>query len=311
MHHAIVKNARAKLIEPNFSRIADFDRTLPEWCGHKPGARPERFDKMLQDHEVWLAGKLSAPPFRTIEDVATLYTKVLEDLNERELQGEGMRKVTYNGMGWMCPNEAWELTIGKVERRSVPEEVLQLCFAKRRELTVRNGEVQVTFADRPYHYRLLGNRTALLGFNDRKVEIAYDPLDLGRVAIYFDNRFLGLADCVALRRMGEDAFVQDERDRRTARREVKRFINAVHQAVPVPDAETYLARRRAVAPERPEVARVEIPMQLPAPIAEAHAAVVADAQFSFDAVTAELPVIETGERSDADTEFNFFSDQGD
>ena len=33
VHHAIVKNARAKLIEPAFINIANFDRTLPEWCG--------------------------------------------------------------------------------------------------------------------------------------------------------------------------------------------------------------------------------------------------------------------------------------
>ena len=39
-----IRNARAKLIEPNFNRVSNFDRTLPEWCGHKPGARPERFE---------------------------------------------------------------------------------------------------------------------------------------------------------------------------------------------------------------------------------------------------------------------------
>ena len=309
VHHAIVKNARAKLIEPNFGRVADFDRTLPEACGNKPGSRPERFEDMLRDHEAWLEGKRSSPPFRTIEQVAALYDMALEDLNERELQGEGMRKVTPTGMGWMCPNECWEILIPRVERRSVPEDVLQLCFAKRRELMVRNAEVQVTFGGRPYHYRLTGNRTGLLGLDGKKVELAYDPLDLGRAAIYYGNRFIGLADCVALRRMGEDAFVEDEKDRRAARREVKRFISAVHQAVPVP--ETYLSRRRAVAPTRPDQARVEIPARLPAAIEEAHAATVADRQFSFGAAEPDIEVIKRAPVSAEDAEFNFFSDQGD
>jgi transposase InsO family protein len=131
VHHAIPKNARAKLIEPNFGSIADFDRTLPEWCGHKPGARPERFAKLLLEHEAWLAGKRSDPPFRTVAEVAQLYDLAINDLNEREHRGEGMRKILPSGMGWLCPNEAWELGIRHVERRTVPEDVLQLCFAKR------------------------------------------------------------------------------------------------------------------------------------------------------------------------------------
>lgn len=311
VHHAIVKNARAKLIEPNFSRVADFDRMLPEWCGHKPGARPERFDAMLRDHEAWLAGKPGSPPFRTIEQVATLYGMVLEGLNERELHGEGMRKVTCTGMGWMMPNECWDILIPHVERRTVPEDVLQLCFAKRRELTVRNGEVQITLAGQVYHYRLSDNRMGLLGLNDRKVELAYDPLDMGKAAIYYEKGFIGLADCLKLRHMGESDFVQDERDRRATRREVKRLIATIHQAVPVPDPETYLSRRAAVAPARPEPARVEIPAQLPAPIEAAHAAAVAEAEFSFEAVEPAIEAVERVSEADADTDFHFFTDQGD
>jgi hypothetical protein len=311
VHHAIVKNARAKLIEPNFGSIGDFDRTLPWWCGHKPGARPERFGKLLQEHEAWLAGKRPDPPFLTIAEVAQLYDRAIHNLNEREHRGEGMRKVTATGMGWLCPNEAWELLIPRVPRRTVPEDVLQLCFAKRRELTVRNGEVQITLAGRVYHYRLSGNRMALLGLNDRKVELAYDPLDMGKAAIYYENGFIGLAECLPLRRMGEDAFVQDERDRRTARREVKRFIAAVHKAVPVTDPETYLNRRNAVAPARLEAGRPESPAELPPAVKEAAAARAAEAEFSFSESCAAIPAVQRVSADDADPEFHFFSDQGD
>ena len=192
-----------------------------------------------------------------------------------------MKKVTPSGIGWKCANEVWESEIGKVERRSIPEEVLQLCFAKRRELTVRNGEVQVTFSGQQYHYRLTGNRMALLGLNDRKVELAYDPLDLGQAAVYYEGGFIGLAECVPLRRMNEAAFVQDERDRRATRREVKRLITEVHQAVPVPDPETYLRRRAAVAPVRMDPERSEVPVRVPAAIQEAANAAAAERQFRF------------------------------
>jgi hypothetical protein len=307
VHHAIVKNARAKLIEPNFGRVADFDRTLPEFCGHRPGTRPEQFEKMLEDHEAWLKGKLAAPPFRTIEEIAALYDMALEDLNERELQGEGMRKITPTGRGWMTPGEVWELLIPRVERRTVPAEVLQLVFCKRRELTVRGGTIWLVFGGCPYRYRLTENRMALLGLNGCKVQLAYDPLDLGQAAVYYQDRFIGLGNCIELRRMGEDAFVQDERDRRAARREVKGFIKRVHQSVPVPTPETYLSRRRAVAPERPEPERVEVATPLPAQIQDARAALRAERAFSFEKADASISTVNKAVEPDAGDEFHFFS----
>jgi hypothetical protein len=146
----------------------------------------------------------------------------------------------------------------------------------------------------------------MLALNGKKVELAYDPLDLGKAAIYFDSRFIGLADCIALRRMGEDAFVQDERDRRLARRQVKQLIKAVHQAVPVPDAETHFARRRAVAPERAAVARVEVPAQIPEGVARAHAAMQAERAAVLEPV-AVLRVERPSEPEDDGT-FVFFRD---
>jgi len=306
VHHAIAFRARSKIIEPCFQSVANFDRTLPEWCGHKPGTRPERFDKLLKEHEEWTSGERDSTPFRTIEEVARLYSDAIGDINERPHQGEGMRKVLTNGLGWCSPNEAWELLAPKVPRRSAPVEVLQLCFAKRRDLTIRNGEVCATFGGRPYHYRL-NTRTSLLALNGRTAELGYDPLDLGEAAIYAENRFIGLAKCVELRKMGEDAFVEDERDRRAARREVKRFIAAVHQAVPVPDAETHLARRRAVTPARAPAEREEIAAEIPESIAAAHEASQAERAFSFGSETTTVQVERRPAPDDEDSgEFEFF-----
>jgi len=305
--HAIVKNARAKLIEPNFGRISKFDETLPEFCGHKPGSRPDAFDELLAKHEKWIAGAADSTPFRTINQVASLYSRVIEDLNERPLEGEGMQKVTPTGRGWMCPNEAWEILIDRVERRTVDAELLHFCFAKRRELTVKHGEVKTSFAGRDYHYRLTGNTVALMALNGQAVEFAYDQLDLGEAAIYYQARFVGLAHCVELRRMGEEGFVEDERNRRAARREVKKFIEAVHKAVPVADPETRLARRAEVLPSREMAPRVSAPVRVPSAIVEAENTAREDRTFSFDnAAPAAVEVVERPAPEGDDGEFRFF-----
>jgi hypothetical protein len=308
--HALPYRARSKSIEPNFINIANFDRTLPEWCGHRPGARPERFDKLLKEHEAWLSGERGSTPFRTLEEIARPYTDFIEDLNEhKEHQGEGMRKQLPQGWGWYTANEIWEVLIPRVPRRSAPEAILRLCFAKRRDLTIRNGQLHATFDGKQYHYRLDSNRMGLLALNGRKVELCYDPGDLGEATIVCDGEFIGLARCVELRHMAEDAFVQDERDRRAGRREVKKFIATVHNAVPVADAQTYLARRRAITPARPDVERPEASVSFPRAIADAHAAREAERAFSFD--NAEpVEVIRRPEPSDDDGTFNFFQAGG-
>jgi transposase InsO family protein len=306
VHHAIVKRARAKIIEPNFGRVSKFDETLPEFCGHKPTGRPEAFAKMLDWHEQWLRGTRPAPAFRTIEQVAAMYDDVLEQLNERELDGEGMAKVTPTGRGWMCPNEAWEILVRKVERRTASAELLHMLFAKRKEITVQHSEVRVTFHGRAYHYRLMDDATrGLAGLNGRVVEFAYDPLDLETGAVYYQSRFIGLASCAELRRMGEDAFVEDEKARRALLRDAKALIQQVHAAIPSADPDTRLARRKAIQPARENVARVTVPAELPAAVVEAEAAARAERQFKFDQAPAEIesakPVVE------GEDEFRFFS----
>ena len=302
VHHAIVKRARSKIIEPNFGRTSKFDQTLPWWCGHNPQARPtERFDKLLDQHERWMEGANVDPAFPTIEQVADLYSKALNDLNEREFTGgEGMNKVTPTGRGWMCPNEAWEILIRNVEKRTVPADVLHICFLKRRSVTIRNGEVLTTFGGRQRHYRL-ANPYQLMAFNGCEVQFAYDPLDLQTAALYYEGRLLGLVECIELRRMGEDSFVADEMVRRTARREVKAFIANVHENVYVADFEIN-HQRRAVTP-RLEPARREVQGVVPAAVVEAAAAVSEDRELPtptpVDCVEPNPPA--------ADEEFSFFS----
>ena len=297
VHHAIVRRARSKIIEPNFVNTANFDRSLPTWCGHKPDARPERFSELVSQHERWLKGEAGATPFRTIAEIAWLYDQFLEkDLNERDHAGEGMQKVTPSGHGWMCPNECWERLIGGVARRWAPPEVIQFCFRKRRESTVRSGEIRVTFSGQAYHYRMLDDPTKLMSLNGNKVEMAYDSHDLETVAVYHDGRFIGLAANLELRKMGEQTFVEDERLRRASRREVKQFIQNAHTSVHVASAEERALRRIAVVPERQEPQRIGAQSAVAPDITKAVEAVRSSVRIE---VIAPVPKVD-------DDEFKFF-----
>jgi transposase InsO family protein len=309
--HAIVRNARAKLIEPNFGRVSNFDRTLPEWCGHQPGARPERFDELVKEHEQWTAGLRKATPFRTIEQIASLYNAAMRDLNERPLEGDGMRKILPTGRGWLCPNEAWELLIGKVARRTVPLDVLHMCFDKRKELMVRNGELSTTLGGQIFRYRMADNSLRLMQLNGKTVQLAYDPLDMAEAAVYYESRFFGLARCVELRRMGEQGFVKDERDRRGAKREIKRAIAVAHALAPVASPEERLARRAEVAPDRslPD-GRGSVAVELSDGVIEAAAARAEEVAFRFlDAGVGVEKQESLPDGRGSDDEFKFF--QGD
>jgi len=310
VHHAIVKRARSKIIEPNFLNTSLFDRSLPWWCGHNPAARPERFGALVEQHEKWVKGETAEAAFPTIERVAQLYGEFLDGLNEREHTGEGMRKVTPTGQGWMCPNECWELLIRRVPRVTVTAELMQFAFAKRRRLTVRQGEIRATFGGRQFHYRALGNPIALMALNGREVEIAYDPYDLETAAVYADDQFVGLVANAELRRMGEDAFVADERARRAARREIKGFIEAVHQAVHVPGAEERMTRRLAVREMPAEPARIEAAADVPQSVRAAAEAAREERRFSFAQANAQVAAIPAPASDGDDGAFEFFGGSG-
>jgi hypothetical protein len=306
--HAIVRNARAKIIEPNFIRVANFDKQLPEYCGHRPTARPERFDTLAGQHEAWLRGEREASPFRTIQEIADLYDKVIADINEQPLQGEGMQKATPTGRGWMSPGECWDKLISRVERRTVQVEDLHVVFTKRRTLTVKHGEIGATFGGQKFFYRIEREPTQLMLLNGQLVDLAFDPHDLGQAAVYWRDRFVGLANCVDLRKMGEDHFVDDERARRAIRRDVKRAIRSVHEQIPVVGPEERLARRREVVPAR-LTGGEGTPVTLPEAIVQAEEAIREERNFSFqNAAEAGTVQVETiAPPDDDDGTFRFFS----
>lgn len=306
--HALVKRARSKIIEPLFLRVAGFDKQLPEYCGHRPSERPERLGVMMKQHEAWLRGERPESPFRTISEIATLYDAAIADINERELQGEGMQKATPTGRGWMSPAECWESLIPRVERRTVRIEDLHVVFTKRRTLTVKHGELCAIFGGQKFYYRLEGEPTQLMVLNGQLVELAFDPNELSQAACYWRGRFVGIANCIPLRKQGEDLFIEDERNRRAARRDIKRAVAAIHEQIPVAGPEERLARRREVLPQRSMIGGVGTPVVLPAALVQAQEAMRAEREFRFkDAGAIE---VERAERpaNGLDDVFSFFDE---
>lgn len=290
VHHAIVKRARSKIIEPNFLRTSLYDKSTPWWCGNKPSERPEAFETLLKQHEAWMRGERPEPAFLTIQEIAALYNGLMAELNERDLEGQGMQKVTPTGRGWMCPNECWERLIGQVERRYISEEHLQFMFNKRRVLTIRHGEILVSFAGQAFHFRPVDNPLGLMALNGKEVEFAYDPLDLETGVVFFEGRFLSVVSQIALRRMAEKEFIADERDRRAARKTVRKYIDAAHALTPVAGPVERLARRQGICANPVDPAtRPEVAAQIPEAIIEAARAVREDKDFSFAAASEVAP----------------------
>lgn len=242
--HAIPKRARSKIIEPNFLRLAHYDATLPWYCGHKPEHRPEAFDALVEQHARWLKEEVEHTPFLPIEQIAAQYDDAFATLNETPLEGQGMEKPTPRGRGWMSPDECWREHIGEALVRKPDPHEIQYAFLKRRRIAVDHGEVQVTFAGRKFHYRL-PEPLALMTLNGQEVELAYDPLDLGTAALYHRNQLVGLVHNIELRKMGEQDFVADERNRRAARRYVTEFLERLGKAGAKFPSQPERARRRA------------------------------------------------------------------
>lgn len=242
--HAIPENARAKIIEPNFLRLSQKDQALPWWGGHNSGARNERFAEMEHEFRLWLDGKAPMQQFPMIDEVAAIYDRAFNELNAEQFHpgAEGMRAPRPGGgVYWMSPDEAWADQVrkhGANIRRADPA-TLQMAFLQRKTIKVAHGEVGTMFGGRRYHYRLIDAPETLIAFNDREVEIGYDPHDLGTVALYHDKRFLGFADNLELRGMRRDElkradlpFQRDIRDQRAQRRAGHQYLAAIPHTYP-------------------------------------------------------------------------------
>ena len=281
--HSIVKRARSKIIEPNFRALANFERQLPWWTGHKPEARPdERLEVLQKQHKRWVEGQDVARPFQTLDEIAALYDQLFADLNRRGHSGVGMKKVTPAGDAFMSPDEAWNSLIGEVTMEAIGRETLLFMFRERRQVKVRHSKVKLSYHGKQFIYNPSADDDplALAPFNGKTVEVAIDKLDLQTIAVFYKGRLVCFADNIELRGMSEETFKEDEKVRRRMYRWFKGLVQAAHDQVGVRTPMERLERRVREAPREPEPERKEVHVAYPE--AERAVAVMRTGeQFSF------------------------------
>ena len=296
--HSIVKRARSKIIEPNFKRLANFERGLPWWTGHKTDARPdERLEKLQGQHARWSKGESSVErPFQTLDEIAALYDQLFVDLDRRPHSGIGMQTVTPDGRADQSPNKVWNSLIGSVPREKVDRATLMFMFRERRTVKVAHGQIRLSYHGTQFIYSPSADDDplALAPFNGKTVEVAIDNLDLQTVAVFYSDRLVCLSDNMELRGMREDTFKADEQVRRRMYRWFKSLVTAAHQRVDVPTPIERLERRVREAPEQPEPERQEVHVAYPQP-AKAVAAMCSRERFSFAASGVSLKSYEAPE----------------
>ncbi len=167
-------NPRAKAIERWFRTLEeDCIREVPGWCGNSPSARPgDELDKMLRDLERYKAGQIDQCPFPSIEEVAKIIGKWIEEYNSRPHASLGI-----------SPNEAWER--GHAPLQFPREESLHLLLYERREATVSRGLIKFMHGFYSAHN--------LWQLNGRKVEVRFDPDNLGELHIFVAGKYWGMA----------------------------------------------------------------------------------------------------------------------
>ena len=296
--HSIVKRARSKIIEPNFKRLANFERGLPWWTGHKPEARPdERLEKLQRQHARWMKDESVERPFQTLDEIAALYDQLFLDLDRRPLKGVGMQTVTPDGRSDQSPETVWNSLIGSVPHEKVDRATLLFMFRDRRTVKVAHGQIRLSYHGTQFIYNPAADDDplALAPFNGKTVEVAIDKLDLQTVAVFYDDRLVCLADNMELRGMREEAFKEDEKVRRRMHRWFKSLVTAAHQRVDVPTPIERLERRvREAGTEQPEPERQEVHVAYPQP-AKAVAAMRSRERFSSAASGVSLKSYEAPE----------------
>ena len=325
--HSLVRRARSKMIEPNFKALASFERQTPWWCGHRPDARPERHEELVAEHNDWMAAgreeavirdscsvtreEHKAPkrrPFLTLDEVREMYGLLMPDLNAQPHSGRGMETVTPEGTGRMSPAECWDGLIGGVVRRKVPTNTLLFLFREKRTVTVKHSQIKISHHGQPFIYEPAADADplALLPFNEKKVEINLDRLDLQTIAVFYKGDFICLAQNMALRGMGAETFKEDEANRRRGHRLLRDLITAAHGQVSVPGPLERLRRRaasREAVAESPEQ-RPEVTVAYPE--AERAVAAAAGDGFAFSRSTARVESVAV-EADPEDSEFEFFN----
>ena len=163
-HTAMVKNARAKIIERTFRTVKEeFSRLFLSYTGGNVIEKPERLKEVVKN----VGNLMELEEFR--EKVNTYIEKVY---NLRENNGYGMRG--------RSPNEVYKTTL--VEVRKASKEVLDIMLLRSTRLQkVTRAGVKLTFYDKEIFFI---SDDLILNHQGEKVFVRYNPENLAEVRVY-------------------------------------------------------------------------------------------------------------------------------
>ncbi|MBR1568682.1 MAG: DDE-type integrase/transposase/recombinase [Lachnospiraceae bacterium] len=172
---AIVRNAKAKIIERSFRTVKEqFSRLFEGYTGGHVLERPERLKGLAKDAEN----------FTAVEDFRIYVDAWIDGVYNKEPH-------TGDGMYGKCPDEVYAANLIEM-RTALPEELNLMMLRNGSIQKVKRNGVLLKFYDKELWYR---TDDLCISHFDEKVYLRYDPDDLEHVRVYdLKDRFIGSAD---------------------------------------------------------------------------------------------------------------------
>jgi hypothetical protein len=183
VQHCIVRHPQSKHVERLFGTVhSGLDKKFPTYTGGSPATRPDFTTAAMATHRRLLhmgtPGMSLHPPASQFIRMAIAW---IEEIYHNKPQDS-------KDMEGMSPRQAFAAFRNPKQKPSPAPEVLALMLAERERRAVR--ECSVMLQKRRYVGNDEIDAAELHRQNDREVTVAYDPLDLEKVAILDDNNRL-------------------------------------------------------------------------------------------------------------------------
>ena len=221
---AIVRNAKAKMIEGTFDKLQDILRSVflvPGYVKDLGGSAEENEVDERELHRLAAAGKLL-----TFWEFARVLMKAMDYYNNQRPH----RGVLKEWKARPKPKQATPMDCLRARYAAgwrpgpVSREAIDLIFLPRARRTVDRG--RITFQNESYEHE------ALVELNGTRVECRYDPLDPGWVMVFRDSKYLCTAQPVEYSSMKDQALASRKiKEKRRTRKgfilEYKRYTSAI------------------------------------------------------------------------------------
>ncbi|HBB28561.1 MAG TPA: integrase [Clostridiales bacterium] len=197
MVNAIVKNAKAKVVERIFKQVtSEFAKLFITYCGNRPGNRPERHNKVLKNVD-------NIPYASEIKEELLAYVEGWYNLKSSKAEG----------LKGKCPNECYSSLL--VNKRKITDDQANILLTRneRKQSVDRNGVYVKVGTEKVWFY----DAEFVALYQGQKVYARFDPDELTSIRVYDEHeKFLtvldraaeggyeGVADTEAMKKVNSD-----------------------------------------------------------------------------------------------------------